>query len=53
MWWVVLQHDWLMHTGDMRYLEAQRLYLGALLPELMAQIQDSGGVVVVLAFDEM
>ncbi len=38
MWWVILQRDWWLQTGDLAYLEEQRAYLTELLPLLMAQI---------------
>ena len=44
MWWVILQHDWWMQTGDLAYLEEQRAYLRGLLPLLMEQIGESGAV---------
>ncbi|MBW3635937.1 MAG: alpha-L-rhamnosidase, partial [Armatimonadetes bacterium] len=38
MWWVILQRDWWLQTGDRAYLEEQRPYLRGLLPLLRAQI---------------
>lgn len=44
MWWVILQHDWWMQTGDLAYLEEQRAYLRGLLPLLMEFIEVNGEV---------
>lgn len=44
MWWLILQHDWWMQTGDLAYLEEQRAYLRGLLPLLMEQIGETGAV---------
>lgn len=38
MWWVIIQRDWYMHTGDLKYLQQQKTYLAALLKLLSAKI---------------
>lgn len=44
MWWVLIQRDWFLNSGDRAYLEAQRAYLLGLLPLLIEQIQADGSV---------
>lgn len=41
MWWIIIQRDWYMHTGDMQYLQQQKTYMAALLKQLAANI-DAG-----------
>jgi alpha-L-rhamnosidase len=38
MWWVIIHHDWYMHTGDLKYLKEQKKYLVALLGQLRLKI---------------
>ncbi|SMC44775.1 alpha-L-rhamnosidase-related protein [Pedobacter africanus] len=40
MWWVLIQRDWYLHQGDMKYLQLQRQYLVGLLKQLMTKIKD-------------
>ncbi len=44
LWWIILQRDWWMHTGDLKYLQAQKSYLLGLLPELFTMIASDGCV---------
>jgi alpha-L-rhamnosidase len=44
MWWVILQHDWWMHTADKTYLIQQHDYLRGLLQELLKQVGSDGKV---------
>lgn len=41
MWWILIQHDWYMYTGDLEYLKQQEKYLTALLNLYIAQIDDN------------
>ena len=43
MWWVILQHDWYFHSGDMAYLEENRDYLFNLLERTVLLIDEKGG----------
>ena len=43
MWWVLLQHDWYFHSGDMAYLEENRDYLFNLLERTVLLIDEKGG----------
>ncbi|RFS18908.1 alpha-L-rhamnosidase [Chitinophaga silvatica] len=38
MWWVLIQRDWFMHTGDMKYLKEQGVYLKGLLAHFISKI---------------
>lgn len=38
MWWILIQHDWYMHNGDLKYLNQQKAYLIALLNQYVKQI---------------
>ncbi|MBD1394363.1 alpha-L-rhamnosidase-related protein [Mucilaginibacter glaciei] len=38
MWWVLIQHDWYMHNGDLKYLTQQKTYMMALLNQYVKQI---------------
>ena len=38
MWWVLIQHDWYMHNGNLNYLKQQKTYLIALLNQYLKQI---------------
>ena len=43
MWWVLLQHDWYYHSGNMAYLEENKEYLFNLLERAVLLIDESGG----------
>jgi alpha-L-rhamnosidase len=38
MWWILIQHDWYMHNGDLNYLKQQKTYLTALLNQYITKI---------------
>jgi alpha-L-rhamnosidase len=38
MWWVLIQHDWYMHNGDLNYLKQQKSYLIGLLNHYLTKI---------------
>ncbi len=38
MWWIIIQRDWYMHTGDLKYLQQQKVYLAGLLKQLSTKI---------------
>ncbi|WP_461451435.1 alpha-L-rhamnosidase-related protein [Mucilaginibacter sp.] len=38
MWWILIQHDWYMHNGDLNYLKQQKTYLTALLNQYISKI---------------
>ncbi|RYE25233.1 MAG: alpha-L-rhamnosidase [Sphingobacteriaceae bacterium] len=38
MWWIIIQHDWFMHTGNLKYLKQQKSYLSKLLVQLAGKI---------------
>lgn len=38
MWWVLIQHDWYRHHGDIDYLRRQKPYLIGLFGQLLEQI---------------
>jgi hypothetical protein len=41
MWWVIIQHDWYMHNGNLNYLKQQKSYLIRLLNQYIANIDDN------------
>lgn len=41
MWWILIQHDWYMHTGNLSYLKQQRSYLIKLLNQYSLQIDSN------------
>lgn len=41
MWWVILQRDWYLHTGDLNYLKAQKDYLLKLLVHFASKIDSN------------
>jgi hypothetical protein len=41
MWWILIQHDWYMHTGDKKYLAQQKTYLIPLLNQLISKIDSN------------
>lgn len=44
MWWIIIQHDWYMHWGDIQYLSEQREYLEKLTEKIFGWL-DSGAAV--------
>ncbi|MBE7175466.1 MAG: alpha-L-rhamnosidase [Mucilaginibacter polytrichastri] len=42
LWWIIIQRDWYMQTGDLAYLRKQQPYLGQLLKQYIAQVGASG-----------
>ncbi|MFA5203692.1 MAG: alpha-L-rhamnosidase C-terminal domain-containing protein [Lentisphaeria bacterium] len=42
VWWVIIQHDWYWHRGDLDYLKAQRDYLLRLLRQLAGYVGADG-----------
>ncbi len=41
MWWIIIQHDWYMHTGNLAYLKQQKDYLAKLLEQLSQKIDSN------------
>ncbi|MBL7735702.1 MAG: hypothetical protein JNL51_09590 [Chitinophagaceae bacterium] len=41
MWWIIIQEDWYIHTGDLDYLQRQKSYLTGLLNHLVAKIDSN------------
>jgi alpha-L-rhamnosidase len=41
MWWIIIQHDWYMHTGNLAYLKEQKTYLAKLLDQLSQKIDSN------------
>lgn len=42
MWWIIIQRDWYMHNGDLKYLQQQKDYLVKLLAHLITKIDGTG-----------
>lgn len=42
MWWIIIQRDWYMKTGDIKYLRQQSAYLKALLAHFQTKIGKDG-----------
>jgi alpha-L-rhamnosidase len=42
MWWVLIQRDWYLHTGDLKYLHQQKTYLVKLLEHYLTNIDQTG-----------
>ena len=42
MWWMIIQHDWYVHTGDMEFLKRQMPYYKGLYQQLSTFIDESG-----------
>ncbi|WP_300602334.1 hypothetical protein [Niabella sp.] len=40
MWWIIIQHDWYLHHGDLPYLKEQQAYLQGLLKQIMGKVVD-------------
>jgi alpha-L-rhamnosidase len=38
MWWIINQRDWYFHSGDLKYLQAQKTYLTQLLGLLSTKV---------------
>ena len=38
LWWITIQHDWYMHTGNLDYLKKQKKYLVGLLKQILTKI---------------
>jgi alpha-L-rhamnosidase len=41
MWWIIIQKDCYLHTGDLQYLQQQKKYLIQLLDQLITRIDDT------------
>ncbi|MDP9081089.1 MAG: alpha-L-rhamnosidase [Bacteroidota bacterium] len=41
MWWIIIQHDWYMHNGNLSYLKQQKSYLAKLLDQLSQKIDNN------------
>lgn len=41
MWWIINQRDWYYHSGDLKYLKAQQVYLAKLLKLLSTKIDQN------------
>ncbi len=41
MWWILIQHDWYMHNGDLSYLKQQKTYLTGLLDHYLEKIDSN------------
>ena len=42
IWWLLIQRDWYMHTGDLKYLAGQKEYLAGLLDMLISKVGEDG-----------
>ena len=42
LWWIVVNRDWYLYTGDKAYMMAQKAYLEALVPRLFSLIDENG-----------
>ncbi len=42
MWWIILQYQWYMNTGDLNYLESHKTDVYELLEQLSTKIDDNG-----------
>jgi hypothetical protein len=42
MWWIIIQHDWFMNSGNLEYLEMQKDYLIGLYKQLSLTIDENG-----------
>ena len=42
IWWLIIQKDWYMYSGDREYLESQEAYIKGLLDLLMSKIGSDG-----------
>ena len=41
MWWIINQRDWYYHSGDLKYLKAQKDYLAKLLDLLSTKVDEN------------
>ncbi|SER29395.1 alpha-L-rhamnosidase [Gracilibacillus ureilyticus] len=41
-WWIIIQYDWFMYSGDEKYLREQKDYLIGLLDQMGEHIEDDG-----------
>jgi len=42
MWWILIQHEWYMHTGNLEYLKSHGKYIFELLEHLKTKIDPEG-----------
>lgn len=42
LWWLLIQYQWYMHTGDYGYLCEQKAYMEKLLSHLVALVDENG-----------
>lgn len=42
MWWVIIQHDWYLYTGNITYLRKQQEYLNGLYMQMAEYIDENG-----------
>jgi len=42
LWWVIIQHDWYLHHGDLTYLKEQQPYLTKLLRHILTKFDKDG-----------
>jgi hypothetical protein len=42
MWWVIIHRDWYQHSGDLKYLTGQKVYLSALLRKFCSMVDEKG-----------
>lgn len=42
LWWIIIQRDWYLYTGDKEYLETQKEYLDRLLRQVISQTDEKG-----------
>jgi len=42
LWWIVIQHDWYMHHGDLNFLKTQKDYLTGLVRQILAKVKEDG-----------
>ena len=42
IWWLLIQLDWYMHTGDLEYLSGQKDYMAGLLDLLVSKVDGNG-----------
>ncbi len=42
LWWIIIQRDWYLYTGDKEYLAGQREYLEGLLKQVISQTDEKG-----------
>ena len=40
MWWIIIQHDWYMHWGNLDYLSEQKEYLKELVEKTVKLVED-------------